>query len=355
MKIAFYANHLTERGTAVALYDYARFSRELLGHDCLVLYDSTYPENDPKVVARFQSQFELIPCGDFTEADLNVARESCDLLYVLKSGKRDGLVSKTVQTIVHAVFPTSVKEVHGAAFAFVSEWLSHMVSRDLIPWVPHIVSVAEIDDEMRSELAIPEEALVFGCYGGQSSFDIGFVKSSVIPRVLESSPSTWFLFMNIQPFIDHPRVIFLPSSVDLHVKTAFINTCDAMIHARFRGETFGLAVGEFSLRGKPVLTYGNSRERAHLAALGSSAQTYRTPEEAFALLTGFDKASPSAADTYRTRFSPSPVMRMFERHLIRPAEASGMDGARDRLGLNRLDPRLLARPKLNKLFGSQFP
>jgi hypothetical protein len=29
-KIAFYADNLTERGTAIALYDYARLSRDLL-------------------------------------------------------------------------------------------------------------------------------------------------------------------------------------------------------------------------------------------------------------------------------------------------------------------------------------
>lgn len=348
-KIAFYADNLTERGTAIALYDYARFSRELLGHDSLVFYNNQCPMNDVKVVSKFQSEFELIPCRDFAEADMNIAQTGCDLLYVIKSGERDDLLSKAIPTMVHCVFPTSAFHVHGAAYAYVSEWLSEFCSGGLIPWVPHIVSVAEADEAMRSELGIPEEALVFGCYGGKDSFDIDFVKTSVIPSVLEANPSTWFVFMNITRFIDHPRVIFLPTSVDLHVKRAFINTCDAMIHARSRGETFGLAVGEFSLCGKPVLTYGGSRERAHIVTLGSSALIYRTPDQAFALLTSFDRGSPSASATYRTQFSPKPAMEMFQEKLVKLAEASGMNGARDRLGYRRWDPRLLGKLKLNKL------
>ena len=41
--------------------------------------------------------------------------------------------------------------------------------------------------------------------------------------------------------------------MDLNYKVKFINTCDAMIHARAMGETFGLAVAEFSKKNKPVI------------------------------------------------------------------------------------------------------
>lgn len=350
--IAFYANNLTERGTAVALFDYARYSREILGNTSLILYDERYEGNDARVIEKFQTEFEVIPSSDFTEADRHITQAGCDLLYVIKSGARDDLLSKVVRTMVHSVFPTSVRHVHGAAYAFVSEWLAKECSRNLLPWVPHIVSIGKSDDDMRSELGIPEEALVFGCYGGRDSFDIDFVKNIVIPYVLETLPSVWFVFMNIEPFIDDSRVLFLPKSVDVEVKTVFINSCDAMIHARLRGETFGIAVGEFSLCGKPVLTFGQSRERAHLDALGTSALVYRTPEALHELITQFDRSAPSAKETYRALFSPEPVMEMFTNNLIKPAETHGFNGARNRLGLRACDPTLLVRPKLNKWFYS---
>ena len=37
-----------------------------------------------------------------------------------------------------------------------------------------------------------------------------------------------------------------------------------MIHGRSDGETFGLAVAEFSVANKPVITYSESKDREHL-------------------------------------------------------------------------------------------
>ena len=42
--------------------------------------------------------------------------------------------------------------------------------------------------------------------------------------------------------------------IDLNKKVEFISSCDAMIHARQMGETFGAAVSEFSIKNKPVIT-----------------------------------------------------------------------------------------------------
>ena len=352
-KIAFYANNMTERGTGVALFDYARHNRDLLGNETLVLYDRTFPGNNPSVIERFEAEFDVIPCRGFAEADAHVGKEDCDLTYVLKAGKRDDLVSRVVPTMVHAVFAATVRHVHGASYAYVSEWLSAHCSGGHVPWVPHMVEIGETDEDMRSALGIPADALVFGCYGGRTSFDIGFVKERVIPRVLETLPQTHFIFMNIEEFVEHQRVIFLPASADIGEKTAFINTCDGMLHARKRGETFGLAIGEFSLRGKPVLTFGRSKERAHLDVLGETAMVYHTADDLYALIAGFDRSAPSAKEAYRRLFSPEPVMKRFVDHLIKPAERGDFDGARRRLGLHRFDPVLLARPKLKKLW-NQF-
>lgn len=350
-KIAFYANHLTERGTAVALFDYATHNRQLLGNESVVLYDRTFAGNNPKVIDKFKAAFDLIACGSFAEADTHVKAEHCDLMYVLKAGKRDGLVSAAVPTMVHSVFATTVRQLHGASYAYVSQWLSNHCARGRVPWVPHMVAIADTDENMRQALDIPDDALVLGCYGGRDSFDIGFVKDRVIPWVLETLPQVHFIFMNIEKFIDHPRVIFRPATADMGEKTAFINTCDAMLHARLRGETFGLAVGEFSLRAKPVFTFGRSRERAHLDVLGKTALMYRTAQDLYQMIANFDRSAPSAQQTYRRLFSAGPVMQKFHQHLVLPAQAGDPDGARKSLGWRQWDPVLLVRPKLRKLFG----
>ncbi|MEM6303256.1 MAG: hypothetical protein AAF744_00955 [Pseudomonadota bacterium] len=348
-RIAFYSNNMVERGTPVALYDYAVQSEALLGHESVVLYDRGFPGNNPQVIQKFAARFDLIPCDGFTDVDAHLKAQACDLLYVIKSGKRDDLIARDVPTMAHAVFATTTRQVHGAAYAYVSEWLSQHCSAGRVPWVPHMVQIGQTDADMRAELGIPTDALVFGCYGGAESFDIPFVKTQVIPQVLETRQDVWFIFMNITAFADHTRLRFLPGTADLEAKTAFINTCDAMLHARARGETFGLAVGEFSLRRKPVLTFGGSKETAHLGMLGAAAQVYHTPQALYDLIDGFDRAAPSSREAYLSQFAPAPVMQRFADHLITPARKGGLNGARDRLGWRRWDPLLMARPKLRKL------
>ena len=70
-----------------------------------------------------------------------------------------------------------------------------------------------------------------------------------------------------------PNPIFLKDEdvMTLHVeglgqqtqKVKFINTCNAMLHARSLGESFGLSCAEFAIKNKPIFTYGFCRQRAH--------------------------------------------------------------------------------------------
>ena len=43
-------------------------------------------------------------------------------------------------------------------------------------------------------------------------------------------------------------LFFLPPTTDVERKVKFINTSDAFLHARTQGESFGMAVGEFSIK-----------------------------------------------------------------------------------------------------------
>src|SRR3989337_229670 len=81
------------------------------------------------------------------------------------------------------------------------------------------------------------------------------------------------------PFVDPKRVICVDPSLNPWLKKAFINSCDAMLHARGRGETFGIAVGEFAVSGKPVITYDLSGERAHIHELGNKGIYYDSEEK----------------------------------------------------------------------------
>lgn len=233
-RIVFQSNQLSVRGTEIALYDYARFNQEILGNESVVVYGQNSASNNARVIDKFKASFKVFSYEDFAEVDRVVEREKADLFYSIKAGGRDGVISNVVPSMIHAVFPTKPADFHGSAYAFVSDWLSMFCSNRKIPAVPHIVTLPDIHEDMRILLHIPKDAMVFGCYGGADSFDLDFAKACV-EKSLGMRSDIYFIFMNIMAFVQHERAIFLPGSADLGEKVRFINTCDAMLHARKRG------------------------------------------------------------------------------------------------------------------------
>ena len=294
MKIGFMSNQLDNRGTGDALYKYAHYNETILGNESIIV-TKAHGNHDEEATARFNARFKvfILEQTDF---------KSLDAFYHIKSGFEDGM-SAPVPYLVHAVFDN---QPHGDAYATVSPWMG---DRYDLPYVPHIVELADTSETLREELGIPEDAVVFGRHGGADSFDIPFVKDSVSYYVQEHD-NVYIVLLNTDKFVDHPRVIHLPATLDPIRKRQFINTCDAMIHARSRGETFGLSVGEFAIAGKPIITYSESQEKAHLQELGQFALTYK---DTITLERQFDKvvAGPLVSWGYGN-FTPYNVMMKFE-------------------------------------------
>lgn len=324
-RIVFQSNQLSVRGTEIALYDYALYNRDILGNESIVVHDANSAGNNAAVIEKFRSQFPVHAYQDFAEVDRLIEREKADLFYAIKAGARDGVVSRVVPSMIHAVFPTYAAGFHGSAYAYVSDWLSAVCSNRKVPVVPHIVTLPDVQEDLRSELGIPATAMVFGCHGGADSFDLDFAKKCVTDAVQRRS-DVYFLFLNIAPFAQHERVIFLPGSADMTYKVKFINSCDAMLHARKRGETFGLACAEFSLRNRPVLTYARSGERNHIDVMGEKAFLYGGASRLTELLLGLTPAELRGRewDCYSQLFSPERVMRRFQDVFIDTALMRGI-------------------------------
>ncbi len=298
LNIGFMSNQLDERGTGNALYNYAHYNEEILGNTSYVLtYGSG--QHDEGAKRRFLDRF-----GGFKVIYLPYHQKELDALYHIKSGYDDGFRPENdIPYFVHSVFDN---EPHGTVYATISPW---MATRFNLPYVPHIVEVADTTENYRDRLNIPENAVVFGRYGGSDSFDIPFVKSAIY-HYLKSHDNVYFIFMNTDVFVEHSRVTYFPATVDPRSKRMFINTCDAMIHARSRGETFGIAVGEFAICGKPVITYAGSHERAHIEELGHFGLWY---DNVTTLNRQFDKVlqGPMISWGYG-QYTPELVMRKFD-------------------------------------------
>jgi hypothetical protein len=313
MKIAFHSNQLGIRGTEVALYDYALHNREILGNESIILSDKN---NELSTYGKFNSQFDVLLYDNFSQVQYWVDDRNVDAVYYIKAGTDDGKLVTNAKNLVHTVF--QLKQPHGDVYAYVSKWLANHMSNGALPYVPHIVDILNYDhiDNYREYLGIPKSATVFGYYGGSDSFNIDFAKKAVVD-VARSNRNIYFLFMNVNTFCDEPNVIYLGGTPDLEKKIGFINTCDACLHARNGGESFGLTVAEFSIKNKPVITTtyctAELNDLAHIEMLGDKSILYTDYMTLVSILTSF-------RDIQRTRedwnaynmYSPQTVMQQFK-------------------------------------------
>ena len=337
MKIGFHTHGLSLRGTEIALYDYALHNQSILNNESVIFYKRKNGA-DPQVLEKFQKHFQVIPYEGNEELSRMAEQEKVDLVYFIKSGEKDGDILNDIPSAIHAVFPTKPAEFHGDKFAFVSQWLSKEYSNNQIPYVPHMIHLPELKGNLKEELRIPQEATVMGCYGGSDSFNLSFVHKTV-NEVLDKRKDIYFLFMNIAPFATHERLIFLPGNALPDYKVRFINTCDAMLHARGIGESFGLACGEFSTKNKPVLTYAMSPQRSHIEIMQDKCIQYKGPKDLKEILLSIDQNTQHEKiwDAYSESYSPKPIMAKFAEVFL---------GPNTKLELNRYD--------LSKIQGFRF-
>lgn len=316
MKIFFHSAYWGYRGTEVALYDYAHHAEKILGAESVILVAREKAAAGGPLGERFRHRFRVAEYRSWSEAEEFLAHEKADLLYTIKNGWFDGVVSSRVKTAVHAIFPEA--DFHGDRYAYLSSWLARtMVGREE-PWVPFMVDLPSAGKNLRQVLGIPPEAVVLGRHGGADSFDIRFAQKEVA-RAVRNRKDLWFLFLGTAPFglpAGTDRIRFLQATVDPVEKRAFLEACDAMIHARERGETFGLAVAEFACLGKPVITWSRSPESFHLEALGKGHFRYRDAGELRRIFSNFEKPRARSASRYEEICAPPVVMERFRRHFL---------------------------------------
>lgn len=311
VKIAFWDNGLGERGTSVSLFNYAYFNRTILKNESIIMYNTNHESNDENVIQRFKNNFEVIGVPDFRYVDKILLEKGCEIFYITKAGEYEGQISRVIKTVVHCVFNYS--QPHGDVYAGISPWLRG--NNNNYPVVPYMVHLPEYELNMRKELGIPEHAIVFGRHGGYGQFDIKYVHP-ILYNVAKYNPNIYFLFMNTKPFCEPlPNIVHIDKIIDLIKKVAFINTCDAMLWARTDGETFGLAIAEFSIKNKPViLTVSGDEAHTHLM---KEKGIWYNENTLYDILTGFNKEEMQNKDwnAYRD-YTPEKVMQTFKKIFI---------------------------------------
>lgn len=324
--ISFYTPHLTVRGTEVALFDYANYNEKILGNKSIIIHHKNDSRNEIESIDKFKNRFSVISIDGFNYNEQNprqnarevvsklnqvVEENQSDAIYIIKPGWNDGIVPTACRSLIHCCALPPVQEKHGDRYAYVSYWCSTHCSNGLIPAVPHMIDLPDTNEDLRENLNIPKTAIVFGRSGGFDTFDIPWAKQ-VIYEIVQRRSDIYFLFQNTEKFIDHPNVIHLFKNADMVYKTKFINTCDAMLHSRLIGESFGITCGEFSIRNKPVITWFGSRERNHIYVLGDRGIYYNNPNELYNILMNYDREKYMNMDNncYR-EYAPDKIIKIF--------------------------------------------
>jgi hypothetical protein len=257
---------------------------------------------------KFNDRFDIYYYQHQEDIDKIVLDNKVSHIFIEKAGDWDGLYSNFCKNIIHCVFSTG--QPHGDIYTPIGQTINNLRGTNY-PVTPYMVTLPESNENLRNALRIPENAIVFGRYGGKETFDIKFVYD-IIQKIVNVRDDVYFLFMNTNVFYEHKNIIYLPGNTDMNFKRKFINTCDALIHARISGETFGLTCGEFAICKKPVITWGGSIENEHLLILKEKAVIYNRPEDLKTILETFTKDKYDVSENGYMFYTPENVMKIFK-------------------------------------------
>jgi hypothetical protein len=273
MKVLFHNESLNYRGVTNSTVDYAEFNEKILGNESALAYNGNFTEkgldiySQDKVIRKLSKKYEVISYS--SPEELNQISKRFDVVYAQKAGDKAPPFVDTTKFVVHTVF--QYHQPHGDVYAYISEWLAKEIKKNYKlktqpPFVPYIVDMPTPDHRggsyLRTRLGIPKNKFVYGRHGGFFTFDLPGVKK-VISKVVQENPNIVFLFANTQRFFEHPNIYYLEPFFGNQMKSNFIAACDAMIHGRRLGESFGNSIAEFLFFDKPVLAWEGGYDRNH--------------------------------------------------------------------------------------------
>lgn len=309
--VLFHSNQLCLRGTEIALYDYALYNETILKNKSIIVSDKN---KNLDALQKFKDRFTVYLYDGFEECNSIVDSENVTHFYAIKAGYIDNKVLLKVPNIIHVVFTHN--EPHGEVYTYISRNLARAAQGNEENYLPHIVDLPSPTANIRQSLGIPENATVFGRHGGYEEFNLGPIKEAVIDS-LNIRKDIHFIFLNTEKFVNSDRVHFLPGTYSLQDKSNFINSTDCMIHARYNGESFGLAICEFLFFDKPIISWLGGLDKNHIELLNKNGLWYNSKESCIEHLVNFDK-NKSHKGIYSnlvSEFTPEKVMVKFNKLL----------------------------------------
>jgi hypothetical protein len=235
---------------------------------------------------KFNKRFQIIEIQDINDMTHIIKDYQLSFFYTLTHGSGKDIyqfdnkdIWGNCKTIKHCVFETTYPE--GDFYISIGNYINSKYNTNYLV-IPHIVDLPIHHENLRNELQIPENAIVYGRYGGFHDFNILIAHNAII-EYIHTDENCYFLFMNTDLFYNHPRIIHLDKTVNLDSKTKFVNTCDL----------------------------------EHIQRLGDKAILYHSTEELISIFKNIKPILHSHSDWNAYKLcSPELVMNLFKTHIF---------------------------------------
>jgi hypothetical protein len=252
------------------MFSYADYAEKYFNCKSIIFYNKHHYANNNEVINRFSNRFDVYRVNNFNEIDRIILDKNILYFYNTCGGKKNSTeLVKNCKNLIHAVFDI---EPFGDKYSAISDYIVKKSKYPDIDAIPYMIDLPINNDNMRKELNLSDDAFVIGRIGGYEQFDIKEAHKGIINFLNNTNNNIiYFVFVNTAKFYEHPQIIYLNKIIDPYLKVKYINTCNCMIHARSDGETFGLAIAEFSSFNKPIITCRSNKDNCHLDILGDKA------------------------------------------------------------------------------------
>jgi hypothetical protein len=111
MRVGFHSFQMGQRGTEICLHKYAKYNREILGNESVIISSIAHPTY---CLDRFKD-FDVILYPEYWVDDGNndvlrnkleviCDQNKIDAFYAIKMGENDGIMPTNVKTLTHCVF-----------------------------------------------------------------------------------------------------------------------------------------------------------------------------------------------------------------------------------------------------------
>lgn len=296
MKLLFYNHELCYRGTTKAILSYIKAIRLIRPGDEITYVFNRFSQHNTLGIGLSFLDFDVKLYPVESVADVVELTKTSDWLYYVTSGlpvDYQWIQGCYCKTLLHQVGYQEPDYCSTNNFAYTSYWQSLFFTGCEAPVLPYVVEKPKQNinkADARSILGLPKDSVVLGRHGGKDTWNLPFASKAVYECAI-ANPNKIFLFLGTLPFCNIKNVVFLPPTTSDFALETYLSACDVMLHARWEGETFGLACAEFLSRSKPIITWAHSRERNHILLAEQSALFFNDQDDLLALLNKITSSS----------------------------------------------------------------